>query len=123
MSATDHDHTQMPQEDDVVPGKLVLGFMMGALLIASALLLWSWLTLWVREGHLRPSRQFPEALLGAPYTIAGVRQHTFDSYNESAELTRRQRRQLNSFGWVDREHGLVHIPVERAIDLLVERKP
>ncbi|HKC62013.1 MAG TPA: hypothetical protein VKB86_00140 [Pyrinomonadaceae bacterium] len=28
---------------------------------------------------------------------------------------------LESYGWVDRSQGIVHIPVERAIDLLIER--
>lgn len=122
MSA-DAERPEMPQEEDVVPGKLVLALVLAALVLAAGLVAWSSLTLWVREGHLRPSRVFPEARLGAPYTVAGVRQHTFDSYNESAERNRLQQRQLESFGWVDREHGLVHIPVERAIDLLLERKP
>jgi hypothetical protein len=29
-------------------------------------------------------------------------------------------RVLGGYGWVDREKGIVHIPVERAMDLLVE---
>src|SRR5581483_4377284 len=28
---------------------------------------------------------------------------------------------LNSYGWVDKEHGVVRIPVDRAIDLLAQR--
>lgn len=28
---------------------------------------------------------------------------------------------LNSYGWVDRQNGVVRIPIERAIDLLVQR--
>ena len=28
---------------------------------------------------------------------------------------------LNSYGWVDRQAGIVRIPIERAIELLVER--
>lgn len=27
---------------------------------------------------------------------------------------------LHSYGWVDREHGVVHIPIDRAMELLVE---
>lgn len=29
---------------------------------------------------------------------------------------------LHSYGWVDRPNGKVHIPIERAMDLIVERK-
>jgi len=28
---------------------------------------------------------------------------------------------LNGYGWVDRQHGIVRIPVDRAIDLLAQR--
>jgi hypothetical protein len=28
---------------------------------------------------------------------------------------------LNSYGWVDQREGLVHIPIERAIELMAER--
>jgi hypothetical protein len=28
---------------------------------------------------------------------------------------------LDSYGWVDRSNGIVHIPVERAMDLILER--
>jgi hypothetical protein len=28
---------------------------------------------------------------------------------------------LNTYGWVDRESGIVHIPIERAMELLLQR--
>lgn len=31
-----------------------------------------------------------------------------------------QEEELNSYGWVDQAHGTVHIPIERAMDLLAE---
>ena len=36
------------------------------------------------------------------------------------ELRVREEEQLNSYGWVDEERGLVRIPVEQAMDLLVQ---
>jgi hypothetical protein len=32
------------------------------------------------------------------------------------------REQLNKYGWVDREKGVVHIPIDRAMELVVERR-
>jgi hypothetical protein len=32
-----------------------------------------------------------------------------------------QREQLESYGWVDKEGGVVRIPIERAMDLVIER--
>ncbi|WP_308364936.1 MULTISPECIES: hypothetical protein [unclassified Microbulbifer] len=33
----------------------------------------------------------------------------------------REQQRLHSVGWVDREAGVVHMPIERAMDLLLER--
>jgi hypothetical protein len=32
-----------------------------------------------------------------------------------------QESQLNSYGWVDEKSGVAHIPIERAMDLMVQR--
>jgi|SRR5271157_434621 len=32
-----------------------------------------------------------------------------------------EERQLNGYGWIDREHGVVRIPIARAMDLLAQR--
>src|ERR1700692_4354521 len=32
-----------------------------------------------------------------------------------------QENQLNSYGWVDEKSGVAHIPIERAMDVLIER--
>ena len=38
------------------------------------------------------------------------------------EMLKREREILNSYRWVDRSKGIVHIPIERAMELTVERK-
>jgi hypothetical protein len=40
---------------------------------------------------------------------------------ELAELRRRERDLLTQYRWVDRSRGIVAIPIDRAIDLLLER--
>jgi len=32
-----------------------------------------------------------------------------------------QENQLNSYGWIDKDAGVAHIPIERAMDLIVQR--
>ena len=39
------------------------------------------------------------------------------------DLRARQRAALESYGWVDRDAGVARIPIDRAIDLTVERAP
>jgi hypothetical protein len=38
-----------------------------------------------------------------------------------ARLRQQQEEAVDSYGWVDRNRGVVHIPVARAMDLLLER--
>ena len=37
------------------------------------------------------------------------------------KLRESEESQLASYGWIDREHSVVHIPIDRAIELLAER--
>lgn len=41
---------------------------------------------------------------------------------DMAAMRAETRRRLNGFGWVDRDQGIGHIPIERAMELLVERE-
>jgi len=42
-----------------------------------------------------------------------------DGHADSTALAAQQEAKLNSYGWVDRNHGIVHIPIQRAIDLIL----
>ena len=44
-----------------------------------------------------------------------------DERNELAEPRMEEEEYLNSYGWVDQPAGVVHIPIERAIQLVAER--
>jgi hypothetical protein len=44
-----------------------------------------------------------------------------DAPADLREMRARETAALESYGWVDRQKGIVHIPVERAMELLVER--
>src|SRR5690242_5953704 len=50
-------------------------------------------------------RSFPEPRIGSD--TPAVRQH----------LMNEQRARLSGYGWVDRERGLIRIPIERAMEL------
>jgi hypothetical protein len=42
--------------------------------------------------------------------------------DELKRLRSKEESQLHSYGWIDREQGIVRIPIERAIDMLDERR-
>jgi hypothetical protein len=45
-----------------------------------------------------------------------------DPGTDLARLRSTEQAQLDGYGWVDRQAGTVHIPIERAMQLLVERR-
>jgi hypothetical protein len=37
------------------------------------------------------------------------------------ELRRQEEKHLKSYGWIDREKGVAHIPIERAMEILANK--
>lgn len=103
-------------ERDVIAARplalaLVLTLVMIAL--AGAGLWWGYQL--IRE----PRQEMPEQPLRATGEAAADLQR--QPLEERAELEARMQQRLNSVGWVDRDAGVVHMPIDRAMDLLVER--
>jgi hypothetical protein len=77
---------------------------------------------------LAAERQFPPEpqlqsmpgvpLVGGETLEAGATPFASTGY---AELAKKQEKALASYGWIDRQAGVVHIPIERAIDLVLEQ--
>jgi hypothetical protein len=44
-----------------------------------------------------------------------------DSQSDLNQMQARDREVLNSYAWIDRDTGVVRIPIERAMDLVAER--
>lgn len=44
-----------------------------------------------------------------------------DPHDDLVALRAREDTELNSYGWVDRSNGIVRLPIERAMDWLLER--
>jgi hypothetical protein len=65
-----------------------------------------------------PPPALPEARL--PYEPPGPRLQA-DPVQEMRQLRAEEIRDLTSFGWVDEPAGVARIPIERAMELLVER--
>jgi hypothetical protein len=45
----------------------------------------------------------------------------YDERGQFKDFLLKQEDQLNSYGWVDQQAGVAHIPITRAMDLIVER--
>ena len=64
----------------------------------------------VSAPNLEPLARFP-----APYLTID------DDHAQRVALYAAQNQKLNSYGWQDQSNGIVHIPIGRAMDLLVQR--
>src|SRR5438132_4494267 len=56
-----------------------------------------------------------------PDAQAGALQSTATSDDALQQLRATEDALLNTYGWIDRENGVVHIPIQRAMDLVLQR--
>ncbi|WP_437312652.1 hypothetical protein [Sorangium sp. So ce385] len=116
------------QEEDLLPWRRILAVAFTVVVIFVILGVWSWVLLRGREAELRPAgRSLARAREGFEPRgeLSGVDQRVFqrDSVGEEGfgkMLDRRKREELGRFGWADRGRGIVQIPIEDAMNLVVE---
>jgi hypothetical protein len=53
---------------------------------------------------------------GGKRKVGIVEQQLFENANRAEAMRRQQLRRLQSYGWVDREKGLVHVPIDEAME-------
>jgi hypothetical protein len=107
------------QEEDRVPTRLVMKVFLGASTLLVVLCLLAYFILQARERQMRPSGRFLERELPPPHRVAEIRQETFDVLPPQPQRLENSENELHRYGWVDEAHGIVRIPIEQAIDLVV----
>ena len=76
----------------------------------------------LREKALQPVGPDPvPALLGQP-EIGIVDQVPFDVTRSFQAYKRDSLERLSRWGWVDRQRGIIHMPIDRAMDLVVQEQ-
>lgn len=116
MSAPEHPYEVRVEHGRVAEGRIVAVVIVGLVVLGSSLLV-TWLMLpksiRLMSGYRRE----------VPRQIAGINQTLILDDPTGEQLVEAQRRELDSYGWVDREAGLVRIPIERAMQLVEEEQP
>lgn len=92
----------------------------GALMIVAAIAIGMGAAFFVLHvgtgGHATPENAMH---YGHPPPIAGDVKLQPVPANDIAAFRTEKQRLLSTYGWVDRAHGIAHIPIERAMDLVV----
>lgn len=97
---------------------LLFGLSLVIAAVVIHLALWWLMRVWT-ERPLTPSFQLPPAAV-TPGPMQGPALHPLPA-SELDQLLSEQAQRTETYGWIDRQGGVVHIPIERAMQLLVER--
>lgn len=114
-----HRRADLYQEEDLVPRRGVVAFIAAVIVVSAVVLVWMSAVVSASFHALRPSGIFPEQDLGPRRPVAGIRESLFDERGQRPLLAK-QRAVLESWGWIDRDHGIVRVPIEEAMDIIVE---
>jgi hypothetical protein len=109
------EYTPPPPDHGKLPGKRIAlvagGWLLLVVLSVLATRFW--------QGRSRPSsRAEPPSAMGRA-EISIVNQRPFALEDQAPKLRGAQQSRLDGYGWVDRDAGVIHVPVERAMDAVL----
>jgi hypothetical protein len=113
------DPEPLPPEPDRIPWGVVGLVAVLSLVVFLIGCLWATWILHSNAGWVKQSLAVEPREIGKP-TVGIVDQRIFEQELRAEQLRLEGLRRLSSYGWVDRERRLVHLPVERAMELMLE---
>ncbi len=109
---------QIEQKDVSVRAVLLCAVAMGVIALVLHFGLWGLMKLYHAEPANVPQRVTP--LAAAPPPVAAPPLQP-DPQSDLHAVRAEEQAQIDGYGWVDRQAGIVRIPVDRAMDLLLQR--
>lgn len=91
----------------------------GIMVVVHFALVGLWGVLAEREAQTHAARETPSGATREVRVLPSPPEPRLQaaSAEDAASLRRRQEKRLNSYGWINRKTGAVHIPIERAMEL------
>lgn len=113
---------EIRQEEDRLPRRPLLLVAAAGLVVTAIGILTAWGITDCRSVD-RPRAAYETGVGGElPEEVNAVEIELFADEGPARRQWRGESERLTRFGWVDREHGIVHIPIDRAIDLYLSRR-
>jgi hypothetical protein len=106
------------QEDDVLPSRRLARIGLTGIAVGAAGVLAATLLMVATVGPVALNRSRTGPPPPGPRRISGIEQTPIGPSRDGEDLRDSQRRDLESLGWIDRDAGIAHIPIERAMDLV-----
>jgi hypothetical protein len=100
----------------------IIGVGVVSVLIFAVATLWSTHILNVTRSEMQPAGPPPIPKEVNQYEVGIVNLRVFALDQRAAQKRLRQLERLDSYGWVDREAGMAHIPVIEAMKMMVEEQ-
>lgn len=107
-----HEHFRVENEEDVLPARtlIVIAVVTIAIFTAGGLVAWAFLA---RYDRVHPAIVWQPMVM--PREIHGIDQSLIWVDDSIQREIAEERRQLQSYGWVDRRRGIAHIPIDEAM--------
>jgi hypothetical protein len=111
------------QEPDVVPGKAIATVIIG---VVGSILLGVFVMAAIEEYRSHAIHGDPRAAaekMEVPEQVNALETQPFVLGAHGTEANEHDERVLESYGWVDRDRGIVRVPITVAFDVYLARRP
>jgi hypothetical protein len=109
-------------EDKNLPYRKIVGVGIIAVIVFGLSIVWSTSLLRSAEKEMHPAGPPPLPAGVNQYEVGIVNQRMFSLDQRAAQKRLQQMNRLNTYGWLDRQAGVAHIPIDVAMDMLVQEQ-
>lgn len=114
---------EVHQEDDVIPSRRLALITALSLVTGIVGVFFAWLVLETNTGGIRSTLPGGAGPAPASSTISGLEQSPIFGAGRGNDLKAAERVELSQYRWLDRDAGVAAIPIERAMDLVIQGSP
>lgn len=112
-----HGTSEVAQAQQQMNWGWIIGVGAGSMIIFALATVWSTHILNTTRAELQPGGPPPLPKQVDQYEVGIVNQRVFSLDQRAAQKRLQQMERLRSYGWVDREAGVAHIPVDEAMKM------